>query len=117
MEAILQSKGHFDAETLRLRLKGRGHRLSRATIYRTLSLLQGSGVLRRIQLVDGALHYELARSGDPHHHLVCRRCGEIQEILDPGLTRAVIEAVRRADFASEEITLRIRGLCARCRES
>jgi Fur family ferric uptake transcriptional regulator len=115
LESIAQAPGHFDAETLRLRLKGQGRRLSRATIYRTLALLQGSGILRRVQLVDGALHYELARQNDPHHHLVCRRCGSIQEILDPALSRGLAELVRRAAFEPEEPSVRIRGLCSRCR--
>jgi Fur family transcriptional regulator, ferric uptake regulator len=116
-QAIAQSPGHFDAETLRLRLRGQGRRLSRATIYRTLALLQSCGILRRVQLVEGTLHYELSRPNDPHHHLVCRRCGSVQEVTDASLTRAVREAARRAAFAPEEFVLRIRGLCSRCRGS
>jgi Fur family ferric uptake transcriptional regulator len=115
LDAVAQSAGHFDAETLRLRLKGQGRRLSRATIYRTLSLLQGAGILRRVQLVDDALHYELARPGDPHHHLVCRRCGSVQEILDPDVSLGLANLVARNAFEPEEISIRIRGLCARCR--
>lgn len=114
VQAIVQAPGHFDAETLRLRLKGQGRRLSRATIYRTLALLQGGGILRRVQLVEGTLHYELARPNDPHHHLVCRRCGSVQEVSDAALTRALAEVARRAAFTPEEFALRIRGLCSRC---
>lgn len=115
VQAILDAPGHFDAETLRLRLKGQGRRLSRATIYRTLALLQGGGILRRVQLVEGTLHYELARPNDPHHHLVCRRCGSVQEVTDAALTKALADVAGRASFAPEEFALRIRGLCARCR--
>lgn len=114
VQAIAEAPGHFDAETLRLRLKGRGRRLSRATIYRTLTLLQGAGVLRRVQLVEGTLHYELARPNDAHHHLVCRRCGSVQEVTDAALTQALAEAARKSVFAPEEFSLRIRGLCSRC---
>jgi len=115
LEAVAESTGHFDAESLRLRLKGQGRRLSRATIYRTLTLLQGAGILRRVQLVDDALHYELSRPTDPHHHLVCRRCGSVQEVLNPDVSRALAEMVSRASFEPEEISIRIRGLCVRCR--
>lgn len=115
LDAVTQSSGHFDAETLRLRLKGQGRRLSRATIYRTLALLQSAGILRRVQLVDDALHYELSRPTDPHHHLVCRRCGSVQEVLDEDVSGALGALVRRADFEPEEISVRIRGLCGRCR--
>jgi Fe2+ or Zn2+ uptake regulation protein len=115
LDSVTLSTGHFDAETLRLRLKGQGRKLSRATIYRTLALLQGAGILRRVQLVDDALHYELARPGDPHHHLVCRRCGSVQEVLDPEVSRGLANLVSRTNFEPEEISTRIRGLCARCR--
>lgn len=114
VQAIVEAPGHFDAEALRLRLKGRGRRLSRATIYRTLALLQGGGILRRVQLVEGTLHYELARPNDPHHHLVCRRCGSVQEVTDAELTGALAEVARRAAFTPEEFALRIRGVCSRC---
>jgi Fur family ferric uptake transcriptional regulator len=115
LDAVAGSSGHFDAETLRLRLKGEGRRLSRATIYRTLAHLQESGILRRVQLTDDALHYELSRPTDPHHHLVCRRCGSVQDVLDAEASRALAEMVRLVDFEPEEIAIRIRGLCSRCR--
>ena len=115
LDAVAQSAGHFDAETLRLRLKGQGRRLSRATIYRTLALLQGAGILRRVQLVDDALFYELSRPNDPHHHLICRRCGAVQEVLDADVSGALAGLVRRAAFEPEEVSIRIRGLCSRCR--
>jgi Fur family transcriptional regulator, ferric uptake regulator len=117
IQAILMHPGHFDAETLRLRLRGQGRHLSRATIYRTLALLQGGGILRRVQLIEGTLHYELARPNDPHHHLICRRCGSVQEVTDATLTRAVTDAVQRSHFAAEEVSLRVRGLCSKCRGS
>jgi Fur family ferric uptake transcriptional regulator len=115
LETIAQLPGPFDAEALRLRLRGQGRKLSRATIYRTLALLQGAGVLRRVQLVEGFLHYELARPNDPRHHLVCRRCGATREVLDPAMSRALGEMARVAAFEPDEVSIRIRGLCARCR--
>src|SRR6266850_3129787 len=117
LESILNAPRHFDAEALRLRLRGQGKRLSRASTYRTLSLLVTAGVLHRTQLVDGTLHYELAKPSDPHHHLVCRRCGAIQEVLDESLARALANLVRRSTFAAEEVAVRVRGLCSKCRDS
>lgn len=114
LDAVAQTTSPFDAETLRLRLKGQGRRMSRATIYRTLALLQGAGIVRRIQLVDDALHYELSRPTDPHHHLVCRRCGSVQDVLDSGVSRALADLVGRSSFEPEEISVRVRGLCSRC---
>lgn len=117
LEAVLGGTGHFDAETLRLKLRGEGRRLSRASIYRTLGLMLSSGILRRTELGDGALRYELAKPNDPHHHLVCRRCGAVQEVLDDSLAKALAQLVRRSSFSAEEVAVRIRGLCSRCRKA
>jgi Fur family ferric uptake transcriptional regulator len=55
------------------------------TVYRTLDLLGGLGIVRRLDLGDGA-RYELAENH--HHHVICESCGDISEFeecpLDPG---------------------------------
>ena len=115
LEAIAQSPAHFDAETLRLRLKGQGRRLSRATIYRTLALLEGSGIVRRGQSAAGSAFYKVARPDDPRHELVCRRCGVVQDLPDPSVSRAIADLGLRAGFELDEPSARIQGVCARCR--
>ena len=115
LEAIAQSPGHFDAETLRLRLKGQGRRLSRATIYRTLALLQGSGIVRRGQSGAGSAFYKIARPDEPRHELACNRCGAVQELADQTVSRGLLELARRAGFEPDEASARIQGICARCR--
>ncbi len=115
LEAISQAQGHFDAETLRLRLKGQGRRLSRATIYRTLALLEGSGIVRRGQSGVGSSFYKVARPDDPRHDLVCRRCGGVQDIPDAAVSRGILEFARRAGFEPDEASARIQGICSRCR--
>jgi Fur family transcriptional regulator, ferric uptake regulator len=114
LEAVARAEGPFGAEAIRLRLRGEGKPLSRATVYRTLGHLTGAGILRRVQLADDSLQYELSRPDDPRHHLVCRRCGSVQEIQDPGLGRGLRAMFRRASFDPEAFSLRVRGLCARC---
>jgi Fur family ferric uptake transcriptional regulator len=113
-QAIAQSPGHFDAETLRLRLRGQGRRFSRATIYRTLALLQSCGILRRVQLVEGTLHYELSRPNDPHHHLVCRRCGRTVEVEGPTVERWADKVAAEHGYAEVSHTVEIFGTCSSC---
>lgn len=115
LEAIAQSPAHFDAETLRLRLKGQGRRLSRATIYRTLALLEGGGIVRRGQSATGAAFYKIARPEDPRHELVCRRCGVVQDLPDAAVGKSLVDLALRAGFELDEPSARIQGVCARCR--
>jgi len=51
---------------------------SRATIYNTLSFLEELGVLHTVQGADGHLRYDPNIA--PHHHLLCPKCGRMEDI-------------------------------------
>ena len=53
--------------------------ISRQSVYDTLSLLVEHGLIRRIQPTGSVARYE-TRTGDNHHHLVCRGCGVVFDI-------------------------------------
>jgi len=76
VNAIAGQNKHFTAEELRGQLPNVG----RATIYRSLRLLVDSGVLCRVLLEEGDLHYQLSHQGH-HHHLLCVECGSSQDLL------------------------------------
>ena len=75
-QAIANQDKHFTAEDLREQLPS----LGRATIFRSLKLLVETGVLCRVLLEDGDLHYQLSHQGH-HHHLLCVECGASQDLL------------------------------------
>lgn len=78
----LAEEQHQSLEEIRVRCPEVGL----VTVYRALDLLGGLGIVRRLDLGDGA-RYELAR--DHHHHMICESCGDISEFdecpLDPEL--------------------------------
>jgi Fe2+ or Zn2+ uptake regulation protein len=58
-----------------------GHRVNLCSVYRTVNLLHGLRLLRRIQLGDGPHRYELADDfREHHHHFVCEACGRIEDV-------------------------------------
>ena len=72
----------FTAEEISDELPGVG----RATVYRTIKLLLGAGVLCKLALLDGAPKYTLARM-EHHHHTVCVKCGMVGEFRDVTIER------------------------------
>ena len=76
----LAEEQHQSLAGIRARCPGVGL----VTVYRTLDLLDELGIVRRLDLGDGA-RYELAE--DHHHHMICELCGQISEFdecpLDP----------------------------------
>jgi Fur family ferric uptake transcriptional regulator len=79
------------------------------TIYRTLDLLSGLGLVRRLDLGDGP-RYELAE--DHHHHLICESCGGISEFDECPLDARML---RKMDFDVSSHSLEVYGQCAGCR--
>ena len=62
--------------------------VGRATVYRTIRLLLDAGVVCKLVMRDGSTKYSLARV-EHHHHLVCVRCGTVEEFLDSTIERLV----------------------------
>ena len=113
VEAVFTSHDHFAAEELYQRLRDRG--VSKATVYRTLPLLVGCGLLRQVILGDKQGHYEHVHQEEASHdHLICSCCGEIIEFQHPCVAK-VREAVRRRyGFEPRRVVLEISGVCREC---
>ena len=58
----------------------RGNVPDTATLYRSLTDLHAAGIVRRVDLGTGAVHFEFTPNRPHHHHIVCIRCGEIEEL-------------------------------------
>jgi len=103
----LAEEQHQSLEEIRVRCPEVGL----VTVYRALELLGELGIVRRLDLGDGA-RYELAR--DHHHHMICESCGDISEFdecpLDPELLPP-----KSADFEIWAHSLEVYGRCGACR--
>lgn len=87
--------------------------VGRATVFRTVKLLQESDVVCRVVLEDGGIRYQISRSGH-HHHLVCSNCGAVQEFSEPGLDGLIQGTADAAGFQLEGHSLELYGRCAAC---
>ena len=58
-----------------------GRAVNLSSVYRTVNLLHGLGLVHRTRLGEGALRYELAEVfRGHHHHFVCEACGRIEDV-------------------------------------
>lgn len=97
-----------------------GDRVPLSSIYRSLSVLEGAGVVSPHYSTKGVTRYELAEwlTGH-HHHLVCVSCGEVEDIAIDSELEAQLESIvdRIGDdvgFAPADHALEIEGRCTRC---
>lgn len=90
--------------------------IGRATVYRTLELLQEHQLVNRLEVGDGVARYEIVDPGgsEHHHHLVCDRCGELYPFDDPELERSIVELAERHGFHVTDHEVTLRGVCPGC---
>lgn len=91
--------------------------MDRVTVYRNLETFVISGVARRIDVGHRHAHYEAA--GDEHHHLICTRCGRMEDVAycpDPRSTARLLKASRHFS-AIERHALEFYGVCNACARS
>src|SRR3990172_572088 len=97
-EEVFSSHDHLDAEEVLKSLKASGSKASRATVYRTLDLLVESGLVEKIDLGEAKSAFEHT-AGHPHHdHLVCLKCGSVQEFEEPLIEQLQEWACEKAGF-------------------
>jgi Fur family ferric uptake transcriptional regulator len=108
---VLQQAGHFTVDDLLRRCRGAG----RATVFRTIRLLTELGVVCRVLLDDGSLHYRLSERPQHHHHLVCTGCGKVQDLDQCSVSDLVRELSRSSGYEIDGHWLEFYGHCAACR--
>ena len=104
------------AQEIHTRLRADGSTIGIASVYRTLELLHGMGLVTRVETGDGVARFEPTHpGGEHHHHLVCTRCGAVEAFHDDALEEAIHRVAERVDFEVTGHDIALRGICSACR--
>ena len=112
-ELIAAHDGHFTTGDLVTEAHAGRVRIGRATVFRTLEVLEDLGAVERLDHPNGDHAFVVCRRAH-HHHIVCSHCGRTQEIDDAGLRVVVGEVARRTGYRVDEHRLELFGLCPAC---
>ena len=103
LDTVLQIQGHFDADSLYYRMVTKGVKISKATVYNTLDLLQECGLVSKYRFAENTSRYEKAFGRPQHHHLICLECGDIIEFVNNNLDRLQDEVCSEKGFDAPEL--------------
>lgn len=107
----LQAAGHHPTpEEVLHAINRRFPMTSRATVYNTLNMLKGEGLLREV-FEDGVVRFDPNLS--PHHHFICRQCGAVEDVDWDAVPRGFSVALPGGRKV-ETFSVTLRGLCAGC---
>lgn len=109
----VQKHPHADTTSLLAAVRGEIGDVSHQAVYNVLDALTAAGLLRRIQPQGSVARYE-ARTGDNHHHVVCRTCGAVADV-DCAVGHApCLTASNDHGFVVDEAEVVYWGVCATC---
>jgi Fe2+ or Zn2+ uptake regulation protein len=104
---------HLSAEEIFQRAAARLPEISRATVYNTLKKLTELGELLEVSSDERAKRYD-PNASDPHHHLICQRCGLLRDVHPKGQGHLSLPSGERHGFDVTGVEIMFRGLCPSC---
>ena len=104
---------HADTDAIITAVRADVGDVSHQAVYDVLRALTDAGLVRRIQPMGSLARYE-ARTGDNHHHVVCRSCGAIADADCAVGTTPCLTASHDHGFAIDEAEVIYWGWCPRC---
>lgn len=115
MELLESTDRPVDVQTMIGFLEKRGIKADPATVFRIVNMFTEKGLTKQIQLLEGKARYELAAQTD-HHHLVCTKCGDIQDISDCNISALENDIEKRKGFTVSSHSLEFFGVCMTCQK-
>jgi Fur family ferric uptake transcriptional regulator len=114
VNAFLKQEGHLSADDLVDLIKREDHRISRATVYRTLQWMEEAGIARKVDFGEGRFRFEHSYRHPRHFHLICKTCNRSYEFLSSDIEQLVEEVAAARAFTARQTVVQIYGTCEAC---
>jgi Fur family transcriptional regulator, peroxide stress response regulator len=114
LRELTGSEEHPDAETILVRVRQKIPAISVDTIYRTLRLLEDSGVIARVGSIRDRTRFDA--NTDRHHHFVCTECGMIGDFYSDAMDRLPVPREVSEMGSIAGVYVELRGVCRKCKQ-
>lgn len=105
---------HWRAEDIYKSLQEQGEDVGLATVYRVLTQFETAGLVIRHHFEGGQSMFEWD-DGQHHDHLVCVKCGKVEEFVDSVIEERQLLIAQKMNFQMTDHSLYIYGICRNCR--
>ncbi|HEX5339986.1 MAG TPA: ferric iron uptake transcriptional regulator [Gammaproteobacteria bacterium] len=106
---------HMSAEDMYKALLESGEDIGLATVYRVLTQFETAGLVTRHHFEGGHSVFEL-NQGDHHDHIVCVKCGRVDEFVDQEIEKRQRQIASTKGYEITDHSLYLYGICANCRK-
>ncbi len=110
------SERHLTAEKVYKILLNEGEDIGLATVYRVLTQFETAGLVTRHHFEGGNSVFELD-SGTHHDHIVCMKCGKVDEFTDETIEIQQRLIAQKLGYELTDHSLHLYGYCSQCRKN
>ena len=114
VDVFLRQEGHLSADDLVGLIKSEDHKISRATVYRTLQWMVEAGIARKVDFGEGRFRFEHSYRHPRHFHLICKTCNRSFEFLSSDIESLIEEVASARRFVSRQSVVQVYGTCDEC---
>ena len=111
LDAALNMTEHFDADELYLQMKNDYINVSRATVYKTLELMNDCNILTKHNFKGDRTRYEIKIGRNPHYHIICLICKKIIEFEYPMIEKLQKKICKENKFQMVDHSLQVFAKC------
>jgi len=115
LDVLEKSKYPLSAADVHARLKREDVTADLVTVYRTLAVLKKLDLVSQVELGEGQFRYEIRHGREHHHHIRCRGCGRIADLMLCPLKKLTALVERETRFTVDAHSLEFFGWCPKCR--
>jgi len=112
LEILKETKSHPTADWIYMRLKEEIPELSLGTVYRNLKVLMEQGLIQKLPFGSTFDRFEAKIA--PHYHLVCEKCGLVEDFEMPQYSAINSQAEKMSAFKISRHRIDFFGLCGKC---
>jgi Fur family transcriptional regulator, ferric uptake regulator len=113
VSALRHGEGHQTAAQILAEIQRVYPYVDISTVYRTMSVLKDLRLVSETDMGAGELAFEWS-TAETHHHLICRRCGTVQQLDHLALDRLAESLVADYGFRADIEHIAIFGICRAC---
>lgn len=117
LEQVINTNNHFDADEIFEAVRKKQLRISRATVYRTLTHLEKCNLVRKIESGHGRSYFEQMLSKKQHEHIYCTQCGKIIEFSDSIMEDRIKKISGLNGVTITDHSFQIFGICDDCKKN
>lgn len=117
LEVFLKTESHISCDDLYRIIRKDNPAIGYATVYRTLKLIQESGLAREVDLGDRVFRLEHEYGHSHHDHLICLKCGKLIEVFDREIESLQERLARKQKFFPLRHKMEIFGYCESCKDN